>query len=365
MMKRFLTFLLCLSLLLTAVACKKEKPQEPSVYATYDDIAAEFTALLTAKYNGEELTAPNTEDMDERETAIAEALYGIVDAHRTDATYPINLGYGYKDVDGNGTPEMFLLSDSFFIRAIFTLSEGKPILLESSCDISTSYCKFAGGDRFFLTRDSVTDHIEEANYYTFRIEGDHLVYDLAYGAIYDQEKKTVLEYFQTVDGNRVTIDKETFEELYWEYERTTTISYSGPSEKLSAPYLHFPMNEPIDTDALPVADFSSYDAILSTCQAMTTRIEEFKYRDWINGKYDNLFSFRNETDFAYYNYLLYNGVSGNNYKMGYDLIDLNGDGQDELVLLYENYFIKAIFTQREGTPVLLNFLSVDIAAYDC
>lgn len=367
-MKKLLSALLCLSLLLTAVACKKETPQEPetpSVYATYDDVVAEFTALLTAKQSGEELDSLNTENMDERETAIAEALYGIADFYEKKPDLIKYLGYGYKDMDGNGVSELFLLTDSSIIYAIFTLSDGKPILLESSCDLSTSYCKFAGGDRFFLTRDSVTDHIEEANYYTFHIEGDHLVYDLAYGAIYDQENKTVLEYFQTVDGNRVTIDKETFEELYWEYERTTTATFTGPSCKLSAPYIHFPFRESIDTAGLPVADFSSYDAILSTCQAMNTQIEEYKQRDWISGKYDNLFSFQNETDFAYYSYLLYTGVAGNDYKIGYDLIDLNGDGQDELVLLFEDFRIRAIFTQKEGVPVLLNFWSVDIAAYDC
>ena len=368
-MKKLLSVLLCLSFLLTAVACKKETPQEPetpSVYATYDDVVAEFTKLLTAKQSGEELDALNTENMDERETAIAEALYGIADFYEKKPDLIKYLGYGYKDMDGNGVSELFLLTDSSIIYAIFTLSDGKPILLESSCDLSTSYCKFAGGDRFFLTRDSVTDHIEEANYYTFRIEGDHLVYDLAYGAIYDQENKTVLEYFQTVDGNRVTIDKETFEELYWEYERTTTATFTGLGCKLSAPYIHFPFRESIDTAGLPVADFSSYDAILSTCQAMNTQIEEYKHRDWISGKYDNLFSFQNETDFAYYSYLLYTGVAGNDYKIGYDLIDLNGDGQDELVLLFEDFRIRAIFTQKEGVPVLLNFLSVvDIATYDC
>ncbi|MBQ8440151.1 MAG: hypothetical protein IJX19_05785 [Clostridia bacterium] len=361
MMKRFLTFLLCLSLLLTAVACKKkqQEPEEPSAYATYDDVVAEFTERLTAKYNGEELTAPNTEDMDERETAIAEALYDIVDAHRIDATYPINLGYGYKDVDGNGTSEMFLLSDSFFIRAIFTLSEeGEPILLESSSDLSC-YITFAGGDRFFMTRSNVTDHIEEATFYTCHVDGDQMAYDLVYGAIYDQEKRETLEWFQIVDGNRISIDEETFDELYWEYERTTLSSYSDEEVlKFAAPYIHFPMNEPINTEGLPVADFSSYEAILNTCRALASiDVDRFEYVDWIRaGKYDDLFTFPDDTSFEYYNRLLYAAVMNDfeNFDLsGYDLIDLNGDGQDELVLLSETYNIKAIFTQKNGVPVLL------------
>ena len=67
----------------------------------YDGIIAEYTALLTAKQNGEALSAPDTEGMDEREAAIATALHGIVDACK-DAEVAKTMGYGYKDMDGNG-----------------------------------------------------------------------------------------------------------------------------------------------------------------------------------------------------------------------------------------------------------------------
>ena len=363
MMKRFLTFLLCLSLLLTAVACKNEQqePEEPSVYATYDDIAAEFAALLTAKYNGEELTAPNTGDMDERETAIAEALYDIVDAHIIDATYPINLGYGYKDVDGNGTSEMFLLSQSLSLHAIFTLSEeGEPILLASRSSDLSSYITFAGGDRFFMTRSKNIEDSVEMVYYTCHVDGDQMVYDLVYGEVWkrSQNKREYLEWFQIVDGNRISIDEETFDEFYWDYERTLASKSDKEVLKFAAPYIHFPMNEPINTEGLPVADFSSYEAILGTCRALASvDVDRFEYLDWIRaGKYDDLFTFPDDTSFEYYNRLLYAAFMNDfeNFDLsGYDLIDLNGDGRDELVLLSETYNIKAIFTQKNGVPVLL------------
>lgn len=362
-MKKLLSALLCLSFLLTAVACKKAPPvDEPeSVYANYEDIVADYIELLTAQSNGDALQVPNTAEMDERESAIAEALYGIADFYEKKPELIQSLGYGYKDMDGNGISELFLLS-GFYPSAIFTLSDGKPILLVSSWDPYTSSCTFAGNDRFFLTRDSVTDHIEEANYYTFHIEGDKLVYDLAYGAIYDQENKTVLEYFQTVDGNRITIDKETFDELNWGYERTTGTTYSDKEvRKFAAPYIHFPFKESVDTSNLPVADFSSYDAILSTCQMIFTSVEDFNYTGWLySNAYDNLFSFPNEESFEYYNRLLFASQMNTYddfYPIGYDLIDLNGDAQDELVLLSESYNIKAIFTQKQGVPVMLKGLS--------
>lgn len=363
MMKRFLTFLLCLSLLLTAVACKKEKPQEPeepSVYATYDDIAAEFTALLTAKYNGEELTAPNTEDMDERETAIAEVLYDIVNAHRIDATYPINLGYGYRDVDGNGTSEMFLMSQYLSVYAVFALSEGEPVLLEAvydTPDLNHSFI-FADRNRFFIGREKVIeDPVREYVHYICHVDGDQMVYDTVYGEVYDIEKKVFIDRFQEVDGTRVSIDEETFDEIHWERDQLSTSYHENV--KLSAPYLHFPMNEPINTEGIPVADFSSYEAILETYKAISDCYPEaFNYRRWLYGEYDNLFVFSNDLAFEYY-MQLFNTVRGNGERFGYDLIDLNGDGQDELVLLDEEYNIKAIFTQKEGVPVLLMAFGVD------
>ena len=359
-MKKLLSVLLCLSFLLTAVACKKETPQEPetpSVYATYDDVVAEFTALLTAKHGGEELEAPNTEDMDERETAIAEALYNIVNTLDLDATYPSNLGYGYKDLDGNGTLELLLLSQYYSIRAIFTLSDGAPVLLEAVYDTAPDlYSSFIFIDDglFSIGRTNIIEEpIREAVYYTCRVDGDQMVYDAVYGEVYDIEKKETLEYFEEVDGVRTTIDEATFNELYWKLKKIVDSSHYSQIEKLAVPYIHFPMNEPINTEDLPVADFSSYEAILETYRAISTCVDDFQYSSWLNGAYDNLFVFPDEKSFEYYNHLLSSDYRFNR-NPGYDLIDLNGDGADELLILDEDYNIEVIFTQKDGVPVMWN-----------
>ncbi|MDY5940867.1 MAG: hypothetical protein SPJ23_04370, partial [Eubacteriales bacterium] len=49
---------------------------------------------------------------------------------------------------------------------------------------------------------------------------------------------------------------------------------------------------------------------------------------------------------------------------GYDEIDLNGDGKDELVLMNEDYRIKAIFTQKGGVPVLLDAFAYETCWLD-
>ena len=117
-MKKILVILICLCMLLSAVACKPTTPNETTPKAPevqtpqktyqelYADIVAQYTALLTAKKNGEELTAPNTEGMDADQAAIAQTVFHIVDG--MDVKYVEKYGYGYKDCDGNGTPELIL-----------------------------------------------------------------------------------------------------------------------------------------------------------------------------------------------------------------------------------------------------------------
>ena len=350
-MKKLFCFLLALSLLLSAASCapKPEKTYEEQK-ALYDGIIEEYTALLTAKQSGEALPAPDTKGMDEREAAIATALHGIVDNCK-DAEVAKTLGYGYKDMDGNGTPELILMTKYTSILAVFTLSDSKPILLEADSEEIKSFL-FASNGRFFMTRDTVTDGIEEVTHYTSRVDGDKMTYDAIYGQVYNQEKKEILEYFQMVDDQRTIIDKETFDELYREYRQIVGTTNYNDTVKLSAPYIHFPLTDTFANKNLPVADFSSYAAIRETYKAISTCVEDFNISKWAQGEYDNLFSFPNDISFEYYNQLLYT-AHYNGHSMGYDEIDLNGDGQDELVLMNEDYSINAIFTQKNGVPVML------------
>ncbi len=352
-MNKFLSVLLCLFFVLGTVACTPPAPS-PATYeeqkTLYADIISQYTALLTAKHNGEELPTPDTANMDTRESAIAQALYGIVD-HCKDAQATENLGYGYKDLDGNGTPELILLSKYNTIRAIFALSEGKPILLEALYDTTVGSFVFADQNRFLLARFEATDAVQEVTYYTCHVDGDKMVYDAVYGKVYDQEQKEVVEIFQDEDGTRTPIDEDTFRMLNWENEKASQ-NRSGPVHKLNAPLIRFPLSEDIVEPGLPIADFSDYAAIRKTYLAISTCLEEFQSSHWQRGEYDRLFSFPDDRSYEYYNRLLC-AVYRNAGRIGYDEIDLNGDGQDELVLLNESYDIKAIFTRKDGIPTLL------------
>ena len=363
-MKRILAalvgVLLCAVALLTCTSCGTPKLSYEEQKTAYDGIIEEYTALLTAKQNGEELPVPDTEGMDEGEAAIAIALHGIVADQNAETL--ADLGYGFKDMDGNGTPELILLSRYTSIRAVFTLAKHKPVLLEANYGKGTAFL-FAPKNRFFMKRNTVTDSIEEELLYTCHVDGEKMVYDAIYGAVYDQEKKEVLERFQMVDGQRTPIDKETYNELDREYRKTLGTDY-GHTVKLFSPYIHYPLGEKVSTENLPVADFSSYEAIRETYKAISTCLEgRLVGNDWLKGAYDDLFSYPDDFSFEYYTQLLY-AAYNNAYYEGYDEIDLNGDGKDELVILNEDYTIKAIFTMKKGTPVMLDAFANEVCWLD-
>lgn len=357
-MKRILAalvgVLLCAVAFLACTSCGTPDLSYEGQKAAYDGVIAEYTAMLKAKQNGEELTPPKTDGMKEEKAAIAEALYGIVADQKVETL--ADLGYGFKDMDGNGTPELILLNRYTSIRAVFTIANRKPVLLEANYGEGTSFL-FAPNNRFFMTRETATDNVEDYRYYTCHVEGDHMVYDAVYGEVFDREKKETLEFYHMVDGNRTVVDRETFmDELYREYSMTRGTSY-GDIVKLFAPYIHYPLGEKVSTENLPVADFSSYEAIRETYKAISTCLDgRLVGNAWLMGEYDDLFSYPDDRSFEYYSQLLYTAYRGG-FNEGYDEIDLNGDGVDELVLMNEDYIIKAIFTIKNGKPVMLDALT--------
>ncbi len=358
-MKRFLVSLVCLCMIISAVSCAKAEKTYEEQKGLYAEVIAQYTALLNEKLNGGELPEPNTEGMDEREAKIAEALTGIVNACKDEEALK-RLGYGFKDLDGNGTPELLLLTKRSYLRAIFTLADEKPMLLEANYGMSTMI--FGEDGLILIERFTEEGNIQSATGYVCRVDGDKMVYEIIYGEIFDAEKKETVELFKIVDGVRTVIDAEEFKQL-----RKEKVYLPGDNQthfcKLQAPYVHLPLEDTNANEELPLADFSSYSAILETYKAITESVENYNYNSWLNGEYDNLFRFSNDTDFEYYNRLLY--MAQTFYlDLGYDEIDLNGDGRDELLLLDENYNIKAIFTQKDGVPVLLEVLKNGVCWLD-
>ena len=364
-MKKFVSVLLCIVLLFGVVGCT-EKPKEKwsedseetisvkredhKIKAAYDDVIARYIQLLSDKREGKELSAPGTIGMDAREVAIAEALYGIVESCRS-AEAAEGFGYGYKDVDGNGIPELLLLGKYTSLHAIFTLSKGKPILLLAAYKDGEDL-KFASDNRFYFVCENRVDDVLESIIYFCRVDGTELAYELVCGKTYDWETMEGLDAFRVIDGERIPLDEYTYFSLTHRYQVSSLAGYPELA-KLEMPYVHFPLEDKTADENLPVADFSSYAAIRQTYLKIATCLEEFNSFQWSIGEYDDLFSFPNDLAFEYYAQLLYIAYHGGG-SLGYDETDLNGDGVDELVLLKEDYRIGAIFTQKDGVPTLVD-----------
>ena len=344
-MKKFLAILICLVTLLSAVGCAwipENTETDPEVL--YKDVISEYTKLLVAQSRGEELPQPKTLGVSERKADISEALYSIVDGI-TDASI---MGYGFKDMDGNGIPELIILSKYYTVYAVFSFSKNAPILLQANGEKGNTI-DFATRNRFFMKHHTVNGNTEEITYYTCRVSGDKMVYDSVFGQTYDKTEKKI-ESFQIADGSRTSIDEETFKDLVYEHQRVGLPAYSDTS-RLLAPRIYFPLINRLVNGNAPIADFSSYAAIRETYKKISAGIGEFNSTKWVNGEYDDLFVFPSYLDFEYYNRLLPTLYSDH---LGYDELDLNGDGIDELVLMDEAYRIKAIFTQKNGVPVLVD-----------
>ncbi len=359
MKKLFLAFFcICLALLTVSCGKKTQPPQENNaVYEqAYSDVISQYTALITASCKFEELPKPNTEGMDEREAEIANSLYAIAE----NFTLSIESGYGYKDLDGNGIPELMLMTKYAYIYAVFTLSNDKPILLKASTD-GLGVFALTQNNRFYTSYTTKDGNIQDATYYICRVDGDKVVYDSVYGQVWDSSKGEIHENYQIVDGERIPIDRDAYKSLNTELEPAQQPGYYV--SKLLAPRIHRPLADNQSTEGLPRADFSDYSAIRETYRAISDCVDEFSIFEWTAGDYDNLFAFSSDREYDYYNKLFYATHFGGS-NVGYDEIDINGDGQDELVFLNEYYQIKAIFTKKNGTPVMLDAFGHEICWLD-
>ena len=353
-MKRFAKYaavlLLCVLALLAFTACGGMTPEQQK--EAYTPIIEQYTALLTAKQNGETLTPPDTTGMSEGEAAIAEAVFETASACEN----PEKMVYTYKDMDGNGTLELLFLTSPMDLQAIFALDGKAPVLLACDDGEKDEDWYFDAEGRVYSTVHTILDMEKkqiEATGIHFHVEGAELVQDVQYILTWFvvNNRPTSTEYFEVVDGTRQPIDEARYSELSADYNRVHDYSgFQSIQRKLNAPRMIFLLDE--QTETPPTVDFSTYEAIRETYKAISTRLEDYDTDDWLAGKYDNLFTYPDDVAYSYYQHLLYAAYRGGTCE-GYDEIDLNGDGMDELVILNEDYVIKAIFTQKNGMPVLL------------
>ena len=269
--------LLCVLALLAFTACGGMTPEQQK--EAYTPIIEQYTALLTAKQNGETLTPPDTTGMSEGEAAIAEAVFETASACEN----PEKMAYTYKDMDGNGTLELLFLTSPMDLQAIFALDGKAPVLLACDDGEKDEDWYFDAEGRVYSTVHTILDMEKkqiEATGIHFHVEGAELVQDVQYILTWFvvNNRPTSTEYFEVVDGTRQPIDEARYSELSADYNRVHDYSgFQSIQRKLNAPRMIFLLDE--QTETPPTVDFSTYEAIRETYKAISTRLEDYDTDD--------------------------------------------------------------------------------------
>ncbi len=308
----------------------------------YEDIVEKFQYLILYKHLNEELPPKGS-----NEPFYVDALYEVAGEYNPS----IEMGYAFRDIDGDGYSELLLMGRESRIYGMFTILNKEPALV-ATFQQGMGYID-PDGMIFYNSKEFGDNGGQIALEYHMTYLVDGQLVGVEYGWV-DVDQDTIY-YCVSEDGVRTELSYDEYKlyknayEYYWNYPTRLT--------RLNG----FRFYTALIDSANPVvtADFSTYDAIINTFGLMYSHVAEGKYEKtkWTGGAYDSKMLFSSEEDYALYNKIIAACVLvQNNSKavFGYALKDLNGDGADELILLDSKFYVLAIFTEIDGKPILLD-----------
>lgn len=136
----------------------------------------------------------------------------------------ISYGYSLKDLNGNGSDELILLMNDYTVLAVFSLSDGAPILLDNFGERKN--CIIDGDGNVYVIGSSGAAYSS----YSRHIVSDDgseltLVWEIGTDG-FDEDNKTV--YYTLENGKKVRIPENVFDELK-KYELGWMIESDGAS----------------------------------------------------------------------------------------------------------------------------------------
>ena len=338
-MKKIATLLLLLTLALLSVSCASQKTAEKS----YSKIIKEYSTQLSRLAEGKDIDESSKDE-------IKNAILSAVNAGKD----PSHMGYATKDLDGDGTEELFLISDTYDMYALFTLRDGKPSLLEvfndgnGAIDYEGNIYSWSFGDKTsYYNRYRIADG---------ELEGVTLTCNLL-----DNGES---EYFCSFFGEESQLNASEWNNLINSYSKLG----SSPKLQTRPSGLRFisALENETENDA-PLADADSYDGIIEIYRAAISCFKAYSDEDYYAGKYDSAMTFEDDGAYEIYNRIFYsawamraqNASAGIDYfpngddAYGYITQDIGGSEDEELILLNDEYGIIAIFTMKNSSPALL------------
>lgn len=345
--KKILIAVVCVALFLIAVNCSGDHSDTTGEGAVklYKSVITEYTNLLTAKQNGEELPLAEGEESD-----VSAALKKIVES----CADPSVMGYATRDINSDGIDELVLLSKNCDLYALFTLVEKKPVLLQA---MDGKYAAITENGTLYYN-----EHIRDKSFFVIskRIV-DGVLTGLEYG--YTVSEDGQWQYYKEINGQRTDSNNQEYLEL--NNSVTSTFTNSTYITK-TAGFRFIPAitDESPESDA-PVLRLSTYDDVLAMYKTVVGLYADFSKDAWVQGIYDELYTFSDNDSYAAFHGVLYAGyinrplpdqahyAENGDASYGYAYRDLDADGTDELILLRDDQKILAVFTRDNGKAVLL------------
>ena len=318
-MKKYIAFLLCLVTIISMFSCSSNNINEKENDHTNNDTTDEITSDNPSQENVADYSKilnmyrsiieilPNYVDskeamdnccaelgiVDEKEKELFEEIFGSTFDFKKSPPYKLSCGYAMKDLNGDGVDELVLLNDEYYVIAVFSYADGKPVLLGNY--MPRGSCWIDGDGLLHENGSGGSDHSTNAIYkiadggkelkliVEYGTNGHEWIEDIAYTIYYklvDGEKKTITEaeynvleeqygkYLGSVAGTEATKKYSglTFISLYTEAEIAMEMYEAAINDEI------YVIDDHLGEIKLKACRFPSNNARVDECKLLTKAI---------------------------------------------------------------------------------------------
>ena len=252
-MKKYIAFLLCLIMMISLVSCNRnninEKENNHSTSNTTSETPSENTdkeciadySRILNIYRSIIEILPDFFDsktalddycselgiVDEEEKELFKKIFGSTFDFKGSPPYKLSCGFAIKDLNGDGVDELVLLNNEYYIIAVFSYADGKPVLLGNY--MTRGSCWIDGDGLLHENGSNGADHSTHAVYRIadgtadlelivgFGTNGHEWIGDIAY-----------TKYYKLVNGEKEKITETEYNDLNKQYCKYLG-SVSGPA----------------------------------------------------------------------------------------------------------------------------------------